>query len=310
MNQKEPKFNKQSTEADSQRQPSPMLALSINWLLFSFITLLFSVFIFPYYKDELGEVMNLNRFFHPSYPLEPDYLLGILGLFVYLSEPVIWYYQGLIACYRAELSREKTKHPPVSQEDEKSVSSWLLIFCKFFKIIAAIPLLIGWIAGMYVFRWILRFFILVVSFRLMGFEYSWIYFAALLVLTEIILWVVFSKNKRLFRLPVWITEFFGIQTLNQFGVIFRILYSFYCMFIYTFMTILIYDSYLKKAARDSFLSGLLETTLAFGIIIGFMRAPLLDTEDDYIFPNNPKIITILNLIAYCVLYISFIMRYY
>ena len=74
------------------------------------------------------------------------------------------------------------------------------------------------------------------------------------------------------------------------------------------MTVLIYDSYLKKEARESFLSGLFETTLAFGIIIGFMRGPTMN-PDDFIFPNNPKIITLLNLISYSVLYISFIMRY-
>ena len=51
MNQKELKFNKQTTEIDSQPQPSPILDLSINWLLFSLATLLFSVLIFPYYKD-------------------------------------------------------------------------------------------------------------------------------------------------------------------------------------------------------------------------------------------------------------------
>jgi hypothetical protein len=75
------------------------------------------------------------------------------------------------------------------------------------------------------------------------------------------------------------------------------------------MTILIYDSYLKKEARESFLSGLFETTLAFGITIGFMRGPTMNPDDDFIFPNNQKIITLLNLISYSVLYISFIMRY-
>jgi len=155
--------------------------------------------------------MNLNTFFHPKDPLEPDYLLGILGLLVYLSEPFIWYYQGLIASHLAELSREKTKHTPLNQEDEKSGSSWLEILYKFVKIIAGIPFILGWIAGIYLLRWMLRFFILVVSFRLMGFEHSLIYFAALLVLTEIIIWDVSSKTSVCFAFQLGLQNSLGFR---------------------------------------------------------------------------------------------------
>jgi hypothetical protein len=155
--------------------------------------------------------MNLNTFFHPKDPLEPDYLLGILGLLVYLSEPFIWYYQGFIASHLAELSREKTKHTPLNQEDEKSGSSWLEILYKFVKIIAGIPFILGWIAGIYLLRWMLRFFILVVSFRLMGFEHSLIYFAALLVLTEIIIWDVSSKTRVCFAFQLGLQNSLGFR---------------------------------------------------------------------------------------------------
>jgi len=99
----------------------------------------------------------------------------------------------------------------LNQEDEKSGSSWLEILYKFVKMIAGIPFNFGWIAGIYLLRWMLRFFILVVSFRLMGFEHSLIYFAALLVLTEIIIWDVSSKTRVCFAFQLGLQNSLGFR---------------------------------------------------------------------------------------------------
>ena len=287
----------------------PLLHLSLNWVLFSIMTLLFSYYLFPYYHKELEAVMDYKNLIDPSFHIStPNSMLGVMGFVIYLSDPVIWYYQRLIVAYRKQLALENKLKVQETVENAGKAGIWYVALWEFLKIFLQIPLYLGKVGGMMFWRWALKMYILFVSFRMIGLELPFFIILLIMVMAELAFWVIRLTYRPEALSKQQVERILGWGSSLP-GILFQVFYSFYCTFLYAYMTVGIYDSIIRKDLNGNMINDFYQVTFAFLIIVGFMRAPFIHTAEDGEPVKNPAIIVVLNTIAYAVLYISFYMRY-